>query len=382
MSARRRTRLSAAFLLLSMGCGSPRVPAHALPSMAVLPRVTPHKMRSAPIEPSTRTELPRAPEVSCQPGQLAWRPEQCRFAECENGHIAAASNDDDELRDCLRPLGLELRFSPNDARLAVKQLAELENLAAMASVLGVPQLTVSGRQSWDETPDARAKAPLSVLRANAVRDVLAGHVTPRPLAIAVEDGGTRPRRDVTGEAGARIVTVAMPPFAPSAMPPASAPFSLPWTVCESNVTLRTPITLSTRDGDVLVEVCRNGKCSRGIVRSSYYAVWPGEGSSVMNGDFQAVLAMKPTAQQLVHNGEIELGKGEGPASFWLSVSIQDPDIRETDVFRWRLLRRRKEPALDWSGKLSFERTKPHPTRPVPACLSGSLEITQDRHSLR
>ena len=365
--------LGAACLLLLLGCGAPRTPSNASPSAAWEPRVVPRRMRAAKPEASAQSTVKSEPEMRCEPGQLAWRPLQCRFAACQAGRIAAPSENDDDFRDCLRPLGLVLQFSVNDSHLAVKQLAMLENLAAMAGVLGVKQLTISGGQSWDETPDVHAKTPLSVARATAVRDALTAAA---PLSIEVTDGGTRPRRDVTGEAQARSVSVSMAPLSPNALPPGSAPFTLPWKVCESSVTLRTPITLRTRDGDVLVEVCRTGKCSRDILRSSYSAVWPGEVGSVMSGDFQAELSLKPTPEQLVHNGESELGKGEGPASFFLTVSLQDASIRETDVFRLRLERNRKEIALDWSGKLTFEHTKPHPTRPVPACLSASLEIPQ------
>ncbi len=379
MKARRAGTFGTACLSLLLGCGAPPGPANASPSAMLEPRVVPRTMHAATADPPRRVKAEPEPEASCGPGQIAWRPQQCRFAECQDGRIAAASDDDDVFRDCLRPLQLVLQFPLQDSHLTVKQLAELENLAEKAGVLGVKQLTVTGQQSWDEAPDARAKTPLSRVRATVVRDAL---TVAAQLSVEVKDGGTRPRRDVTGEAQARSVTVSMAPLEASALPTASAPFTLPWTECESNVTVRTPITLTTRDGDVQVEICRNGKCSRGIVQSSYFAVWPGQGGSVMSGDFQAWLSMEPTPEQLVHNGEIEMGKGEGPASFFLTVSFQDPNIRDTDAFRFRLLRRRKEPALDWSGKLTFEHLKPHPTRPVPACLSGTLEIPQERHSLR
>jgi len=168
----------------------------------------------------------------------------------------------------------------------------------------------------------------------------------------------------------------MTPLDASHLPAATAPFTLPWQSCESEVTFRTVLSMTTHDGIVVAEICRNGKCSRAGMDSSYHAVWPGEMGSVMNGEFKANLVLEPTEEQLVRNGQFELGTGEGPASFNLRVSMQDASIRETDQFRFRIYRRRTELALDWSGKLEFTRTRPHPTRDVPPCLRAVRDLAR------
>jgi hypothetical protein len=132
--------------------------------------------------------------------------------------------------------------------------------------------------------------------------------------------------------------------------------------------------MTTHDDVVLVEMCRNGKCSRAALNAKLLAVWPGAGGSVMNGDFEGYLSLEPTEEQQVHNGEFELGTGEGPASFNLRISMKDPSIRESEAFHFRLYRRRTEVMLDWSGRLEFTRTRPHPTRDVPPCLSAVRDV--------
>jgi hypothetical protein len=271
----------------------------------------------------------------------------------------------------LRPLALYLTFDRNSATLSVKQLGELENLAAKANVLDVKQLSVLGRQNWDEAPDLHAKTPLSLARASAVRAALAAATR---IPITASDGGTQRRRYGMDDQAGRSVEVGMTPLDANHLPAASAPFTLPWKICESEVSFHTVLSMTTHDGIVVAEICRNGKCSRAGIDSSYHAVWPGGMGSVMNGDFQANLSLEPTAEQLVRNGRFELGTGEGPASFNLRVSMQDPSIREADRFRFRIYQHRTELALDWSGKLEFTRTRPHPTRDVPPCLSAVREL--------
>lgn len=357
---------------LLVGCRDARVPASAPPEFAHdLPRVSPRPPPSA-----TSVDTPAAPARApvndaprCEPGQIAWQPAHCGFDVCTDGKLVGPLRD--ELRDCLRPLALYLTFDRNSTTLAVQQLAELENLAAKAEVLGVQQLSVLGRQNWDEAPDLHAKVPLSLARANAVQRALAAATH---IPITVNDGGTQRRRYGLDDRSGRTVEVGMTPLDASHLPAASAPFTLPWLSCESEVTFRTVLSMTTHDGIVVAEICRNGKCSRAGMDSTYHAVWPGGMGSVMNGDFQANLSLEPTAEQLVRNGQFELGTGEGPASFNLRVSLHDASIRETDQFRFRLYRRRTELALDWSGKLEFTRRRPHPTRDVPPCLSAVRDV--------
>jgi len=238
-------------------------------------------------------------------------------------------------------------------------------------MLHVTQLNVQGLQNWDETPDLHAKTPLSLERANVVRAVL---VAVTHIPVVVSDGGTKRRGSGSDEPFARGAQVTIAPLDPSRLPPATGPFSLPWKECESKVTLRTVLTMTTHDDIVIVEICRNGKCSRAALNAKLLAVWPGGEGSVMSGDFEGDLWLEPTPEQQVHNAEVELGTGEGPASFKLRVSMQDPSIRESDAFRFRIYRRRTEVMLDWSGPLEFTRTRPHPTRDVPPCLSAVQDV--------
>ncbi len=356
------------FAALLFGCQT-HVSGSAAPQSAQNPaRVSPRPPPSAAYQ-DPPPALPQTP--SCTPGQVAWQPAHCSFVACgEDGHLGTPSSD--TVVDCLHPLSAYPTFNRNAKTLSVKQLAELENLAARADVLHVTQLNVLGLQDWDETPDLHAQTPLSLERANVVRAVLAA-VTHIP--VVASDGGTKRRRNSgNDDPDARVARVTMAPLDASHLPPATAPFSLPWSECESGVTFRTVLTMTTHDDIVVVEICRNGKCSRAALNAQLLAVWPGGEGSVMIGDFKADLALEPTEEQQIQNGKFELGTGEGPASFNLRVSMHDASISENDKFRFRIYRRRTEVMLDSAGPLEFRRTPPHPTRDVPPCLNAVQEV--------
>jgi hypothetical protein len=314
--------------------------------------------------------------TACEDGKYVWDESACRFVPCFRGGILAS---DDQLVDCQRPLGADLEFSLNEATISTMQRAELENLAFLADRLGVKELWVLGEQSWDEKPDRKTARPLSVQRAEAVEAVLA-RVTRIP--IVVKDQGTRRRRFVTDEEAARRASVSTAAREPNAPAPASEPFSLPWKICESSAALRTEIAITTDDGDILVEVCRNDRCSRGGIRTSYYAVYPGNGGAAMKGDFDALLSLTPTRLQTIRNvaGARE-NPGDGKAHFRMEIGFRDATLREEDVYRLHLFRRRTEPVLEWSGKLTYQRVVPNATADVPPCLEGSVALPVAGHRL-
>lgn len=322
-------------------------------------------------------EAAKAPEAAgCEPGQLLWKPELCRFASCQDGKFETPRG---WFADCERPLNTQVSFEANDATLSVNERGSLENLAVMAEALGVQSLTVTGHQSWDEKPDSKAPVPLSRARANATRDALQA-VTKIPIEVV--DGGTRERRYVTGEELEHKAQVSMTPLDDALRHREVPPFKLPWTLCQSEVTFTTEISIGTTDGKILAEICRNGACSRTDIPATQLAVWPGRMGATMSGDFEGNLTMDPTEAQVKRNNLDTLGKGTGPASFHLKVSVEDDLIASTDTFRLRLLRNRKNVALDWSGKLEFKATKRHPTQAVPPCLKATLAIPQEKHTLR
>lgn len=324
----------------------------------------------------------RAPR--CKPGELVWQPSFCAFASCDRGEFVTPG---EELADCQRPLGpLELRFEQDQKNLSTNQIGELENLAVMAGVLGVKGLRVEGGQSYDETPAAKSKNPLSLQRANAVRDGLAQATR---IPIEVRDGGTASR--LRGSASLfRTATVTMAPLADDHSGWQTKPFTLPWKYCESRVTFRTEIALTKHDGEVVVEVCREAVCSRGTIDAAFYAAWPGGGGAEMRGALDASQSLDATRRQIIRNGLNALQHGglptafdgEKPASFAFEVFFRDPAISEASTYRFRLFRRRTEIALDWSGKLTFQRTLRHPTRDPAPCLQAELEIPRAQHLLR
>jgi hypothetical protein len=53
-------------------------------------------------------------------------------------------------------------------------------------------------------------------------------------------------------------------------------------------------------------------------------------------------------------------------------------ISEASTHTLTLSRRRTELALDWSGKLEFERKLRHPTRDEMPCLRAKLESPEER----
>jgi hypothetical protein len=326
-------------------------------------------------------ERKRLPPV-CKEGELVWQPTFCAFAHCELGQFVTPRQ---QSADCQRPLGLNLRFLLDEKKLSTNHLGSIENFAIMADVLGVTKLHVEGGQSYDEKPDAKSKTPLSLERATVVRDALA-KVTRIP--IEVEDGGTTSRTRGTASLF-RTVSVTMTPLAHDHAGAKTTPFTLPWSYCESSVTFRTQIAVTKRDGAVLAEVCRDKACSRAVIDASYWATWPGGGGDAMKGDFDALLGLNATRQQQIRTGlnMTTLGgaynglDGESPAYFDLDVSFRGEGISEASTYSLRLYRRRKELALEWSGKLTFERTLRHPTRdPVP-CLRAELEIPMKDHAL-
>lgn len=359
------SQVAAALALLACQSGpAPRVGA---------PRAAPPPLTFSLAGP----EAAKAPEAAgCQSGQLLWKPELCRFARCQDGKFETPRG---WFADCERPLSAQVTFQPSDAALSVNARGSLENLAVMAEALGVTSLAVTGHQSWDEKPDSKAPVPLSRARANAARDALQA-VTHIPIEVV--DGGTRERRYVTGEDSEHKAQVSMKPLDEALRHREVPPFELPWTICQSKVTFTTEISISTTDGEIIAEICRNGACSRTDIPATRLAVWPGGMGATMKGDFEGNLEMEPTEAQLKRNNLDTLGKGTGPASFELKVSVEDDLIAPTDTFRLQLLRNRKEVALDWSGKLEFETTKRHATRAVAPCLKATLAIPQDKHTLR
>jgi outer membrane protein OmpA-like peptidoglycan-associated protein len=342
------------------------------------PRVSAPAAAPPPLEFSLAgPEAAKTPKpAACEPGELLWKPALCRFAACVAGQFETPRG---WLADCARPLNTQVRFEPSDATLSVNARGSLENLAVMAEALGVLSLTVTGHQSWDEKPDSKAPVPLSRERANAVRDALQA-VT--KIAIEVVDGGTRERRYVTGEEFEHKAMVSMTPLDDALKSRELPPFKLPWTLCQSEVKFTTEISISTKDGQILAEICRNGACSRTDIPATQLAVWPGGMGATMKGDFEGNLTMEPTEAQMMRNTEETLGKGTGPASFNLEVSFEDERISPNDTFRLRLLRNRKDVALDWSGKLELQATKRHATQAVPPCLKATLAIPQSQHGLR
>jgi hypothetical protein len=324
----------------------------------------------------------RLPPV-CKDGELVWQPAFCVFAQCELGQFVTQPR---QFADCQRPLGLNLRFELDETRLSTNDIGSIENFAIMADVLGVTKLRVEGGQSYDEKPDAKSKTPLSLRRATVVRDALA-KVTRIP--IEVEDGGTTSRTRGTASLF-RTVSVTMNPLAHDHAGAKTTPFELSWSYCESSVTLRAQIALTKRDGAVLAEVCRDKACSRAVIDASYWATWPGGGGEAMKGDFDALLGLNATRQQQIRTGlnMTTIGgayrglDGEAPAFFDFDVSFRGDEISEASTYSLKLYRRRTELALDWSGKLAFERTLRHPTRdPVP-CLRAEHEIPRKDHSFR
>lgn len=326
-------------------------------------------------------ERKKLPPV-CKGGELVWQPTFCVFAYCEHGQFVTPRQ---QSADCERPLGLNLSFELDEKKLSTNHIGSIENFAIRADVLGVTKLHVEGGQSYDEKPDAKSKTPLSLQRATIVRDALA-KVTRIP--IEVEDGGTTSRTRGTASLF-RTVSVTMAPLAHDHAGAKTTPFTLPWSYCESSVTFRTQIALTKHDGAVLAEVCRDKACSRAVIDSSYWATWPGGGGDAMKGDFDALLGLNATRQQQIRTGlhMTMIGgtyrglDGESPAFFDLDVSFRGEAISEAQTFSLKLYRRRTELALDWSGKLRFERTLRHPTRdPVP-CLRAELEVPMKDHAL-
>lgn len=343
-----------------------------------LPRVS-----ATPAAPPPLTFSLAGPEAAqsvevpnCEPGELLWKPALCRFASCQAGKFETPRG---WFADCDRPLSTQVGFQPSDASLSVNARGSLENLVVMAEALGVTSFTVTGHQSWDEKPDSKAAVPLSRARANATRDALRAVTT---IPIEVVDGGTRERRYVTGEEMEHKATVGTAPFADGQLARELPPFKLPWTLCQSKVTFTTEISISTTDGQILAEICRASACTRTDIPATSLAVWPGGMGAVMKGDFDGSLSMQPTEAQLLRNDPETLGKGTGPASFNLEVSFDDERISATDTYRLRLLRNRKDVALDWSGKLEFATVRRHATREAPPCLTATRAIPQGEHSLR
>jgi hypothetical protein len=133
---------------------------------------------------------------------------------------------------------------------------------------------------------------------------------------------------------------------------------------------------------VLAEVCRDKACSHAVTDASYWATWPGGGGEAMKGDFEATLGLNATRQQQIRTGlhMTMIGgtyrglDGESPAFFDLDVSFRGEGISEASTYSLKLYRRRTEVALEWSGKLTFERTLRHPTRDPAPCLRAELEI--------
>jgi hypothetical protein len=327
-------------------------------------------------------ERRRLPPV-CKEGELVWQPAFCVFAHCELGQFVTPAR---QSADCERPLGLDLRFELDEKELSTNHIGFIENFAIMADALGVTKLHVEGGQSYDEKPDEKSKTPLSLERATIVRDALA-RVTRIP--IEVEDGGTTSR--IRGTASLfRTVSVTMARLAHDHAGAKTTPFTLPWSYCESSVTFRTQIALTKHDGAVLAEVCRDKACSRAVIDASYWATWPGGGGEAMKGDFEAMLGLNATRQQRIRTGLHMTSiagayrglDGEAPAFFDFDVSFRGDAISEASTYSLKLYRRRTELALDWSGKLEFERKLRHPTRdPVP-CLRAELEIPRKGHSQR
>jgi len=335
-----------------------------------------------PCEAVRKTFVERAERApQCRPDELVWQPQFCVFARCTQGAFVVPER---QQADCQRPLGTTLSFSLNQKALSTNHIGYLENLAKMADILGVKQLLVAGRQSYDETPDAKNKTPLSLLRARAVRDAL---TQATKIPIEVKDGGTTSRLRGSPDIF-REVAVTMAPLEENHAA-SQAPFVLPWKPCDSRVTFRTQIAITKHDGDVLVEVCRDKACSRGIIETSLYAAWAGGGGAIMSGDLDASQSLQETRQQVIRNGfnALENGgmpaemDGEKPVSFAFEVSFEDPAISESSTYSLRLLRRRTDVALDWSGKLTFQRTLRHPTRDPAPCLKAELEIPRANHSL-
>jgi hypothetical protein len=327
-------------------------------------------------------ERRRLPPV-CNEGELVWQPAFCVFAHCELGQFATPAR---QSADCERPLGLNLRFELDEKKLSGNHIGSIENFAIMADVLGVTKLRVEGGQSYDEKPDAKSKTPLSLERATMVRDALA-RVTRIP--IEVEDGGTTSRTRGTASLF-RTVSVTMTPLARDHAGAKTTPFTLPWSYCESSVTFRAQIALTKHDGAVLAEVCRDKACSRAVIDASYWATWPGGGGDAMKGDFDALLGLNATRQQQIRTGlhMTTIGgayrglDGAAPAFFDFDVSFRGEAISEASTYSLKLYRRRTELALDWSGKLEFERKLRHPTRDKVPCLRAELEIPRKDHSLR
>lgn len=342
------------------------------------PRVTATPAAPTPLTFTlTGPEAAKTPEAAgCEPGELLWKPALCRFASCVAGQFETPRG---WAFDCERPLNTQIQFEPSDANLSVNAQGSLENLAVMAEALGVQHLAVTGHQSWDETPDSKAPVPLSRARANKARDALQA-VTKIPIEVV--DGGTRERRYVTGEDFEHKVMVSMTPLDDALRNRELPPFKLPWTLCSSEVKFTTEISISTTDGQILAEICRGSSCTRTDIPATQLAVWPGGMGATMKGDFEGNLTMAPTEAQQARNTAETLGKGTGPASFNLEVSFEDERISASDTYRLRLLRNRKDVALDWSGKLEFNIVRRHATREAPPCLQAALAIPQQEHELR
>lgn len=356
--------------------------AAALVLLACQSGTTPRATK-APAAPPPLTFILTGPEAAqarevptCEPGELLWKPALCRFASCQAGKFETPRG---WFADCERPLNTQVGFEPSDATLSVNARGSLENLAVMAEALGVKSLTVTGHQSWDELPDSKAPVPLSRARAHAARDALQA-ITKIPIEVV--DGGTRERRHVTGEEFEHKAMVSMTPLDDALKSRELPPFKLPWTLCQSEVKFTTEISIATTDGEILAEICRNNACSRTDIPATQLAVWPGGMGSTMKGDFEGNLTMEPTDAQQARNTAETLGKGTGPASFKLEVSFEDERISANDTYRLRLLRNRKDVALDWSGKLEFATVRRHATREAPPCLTATRAIPQGEHSLR
>ena len=89
----------------------------------------------------------------------------------------------------------------------------------------------------------------------------------------------------------------------------------------------------------------------------------------------------PSFHALSSTGVIRELDNEKPAFFRFELWFRDPAISEASTYSLRLLRRRTEVALEWSDKLTFERSLRHPTRDPAPCLRAELEIPITRHSL-
>jgi hypothetical protein len=110
----------------------------------------------------------------------------------------------------------------------------------------------------------------------------------------------------------------------------------------------------------------------------------------MRGDLEVSQSLRKTRRQIIRNGLNALANGgvpgeqdgEAPASFEFEASLDGPEISESSTYGLKLLRRRSEVVLEWSGKLAFARIPRHPTRDPEPCLQAELEIPRAEHELR